>query len=396
MRVPEVIGKNIQKVMNENSNTLLEIAKLIGVTRQTFSNYLNGESTIDSEKLAIIAGYFSKDIRFFFEEKHEKIPFMFRAQNPAQNFDEEDRKVIIKYMNYYCELAEKYDQYISYLPEQYKLTVKCNDKTVSIEDPKLGLKKLTNELENKIELIANDQRKKLGINESVGNEILRALENTGIRILFKPLNNLDLFGISAYSFEKGFFILINDNDKISEERKLFSLVHEYAHIIFHRDSYLSNNNYLEYGNKKNILEATADAFAGYFLAPRNLIKKYENIFTGKTISMRDLIIMKQELNISLMSLTMNLRKYKYINDSVKRGIFNILIKNGYEKREPYPSVVLNKNQRYNQLIKIEYLKGQIDNKKAAKLMSKDVREMNKLIKQWTEEKNIPMSQDIRL
>ncbi|MCL4419466.1 ImmA/IrrE family metallo-endopeptidase, partial [Patescibacteria group bacterium] len=33
------------------------------------------------------------------------------------------------------------------------------------------------------------------------------------------------------------FILLNDNPKISEERKIFSVMHELGHLIFHRGEY---------------------------------------------------------------------------------------------------------------------------------------------------------------
>lgn len=386
MKTPEIIGKNIQKQMDEHSITALELAKLIGITRQTLANYLTGESVIDSEKLSILSKYFNKPFDYFFQEVETKLSFMFRATNPKENMDTKSLLKIQSYIEKYFKLSRTINESIIYVPEQYNLTIKYNSKTVSIEDPALKFSelnyKLPADLENTLEVIAYEQRRKLGAEESIGSEIVSSLETAGIKILFKKIDNLNLFAMSAYNIDKGFFILVNDHPSISEERKLFSLVHEYAHLILHRDCYSSNHEYGDYGSKKNILEATADAFAGYFLMPRYMLKKYDAVLNKRPLSMSDLMYVKQELKVSLMALIMTAYRYKYINELIKKKAFDVLYKRGYGKKEPESTLQLLKNQKYEFMIRSLFLSDKLNENEVRELLDDDNLIADKKLKLW--------------
>ncbi len=388
MSMAELIGHNIQKLMEENSVSTIDLAKVIGVTRQTFANYLNGESIIDSEKLVILANYFGKPLEYFLEEEHSNLCFMFRASNPKENVDNSEKVDIENYMNDYFELFSLAGEQLAYIPEQYNLTVKYNSKIIPVDDPELDFGlfkyKLPKELDMVIESIAMEQRKRLGAEEVVGVELVRCLEEVGIRILYKNIDNDDLFGISAFHPEKGCFILINNKEGIPEERKLFTIAHEYGHLIFHRQYYRNIQNSVDYGSKKNISEAMADAFAGYFLIPRSLLKKYERFFNKQTISIADLIFIKKEFQVSLMSLVMSLHKYGYINDIVKKKIFDILYIKGYQKKEPQPceSLVLKMNEKFEFMIKSLYLEDKLSISKVAELLNIPLTEARQRVRKW--------------
>jgi Zn-dependent peptidase ImmA (M78 family)/DNA-binding XRE family transcriptional regulator len=391
MKTAEIIGRNIQKQMDEHSITALELAKLIGVTRQTLANYLTGESVIDSEKLSILSKYFNKPFDYFFEKSDAKLSFMFRATNPKENIDDESLLKIEMYMKKYFELSQAFNESIIYVPEQYNLTIKFNSKTASIDDPDIDFSifnyKIPKDLDNTIEQIAYEQRRKLGAEESTGSDIIKSLENAGIKILFKNVANENFFAMSAYSLDKGFFILVNDHPDIPEERKLFSVLHEYAHLILHRDCYSSNHEYGGYGSKKNILEATADAFAGYFLMPKYLLSKHDDILRKKPLSMNDLIYVKQDLKVSLMALIMTAYKYNYINESIKKKAFEILYKKGYGKKEPASTLQLEKNQKYEFMIKSLYLSDKLTQNDIISLLEFDSSTVEQKLRTWSSEKN---------
>ena len=49
----------------------------------------------------------------------------------------------------------------------------------------------------------------------------------------------------------GSYIMINDSKDISEERKIFSLIHEYAHLLFHSNQYSNDQRNAFYVNGKS-------------------------------------------------------------------------------------------------------------------------------------------------
>ena len=224
MEIAKIIGKNIEIVIKENSMTIEECAKLIGVTRQTISKYISGESVIDSGKLFTLARHFNKSLQFFMSNNEDNMSFMFRAEDPKNNFSPKDRNFINdKFNKIFNILSLANLNKVIFIPESYKINVS---------------KKLSEEDKAIIREIADKERRSFEISSLSIGEIYSALEQKNINIIALDYDNLDLDAISAYSNDKGAFIFINDSKEIPEERKLFSLMHEYAHLIFHRDMYL--------------------------------------------------------------------------------------------------------------------------------------------------------------
>src|SRR5690606_24722829 len=120
--VAKIIGSNIRHLIEQNNVPISDIAQKIGVTRQTMSKYLNGESIIDSEKLFIIANYFGKPITYFLEKEHdEELSFMFRAHNPSANISMDEINRIQSRMEKVYEAYRLAGEKMFYIPEQYNL-----------------------------------------------------------------------------------------------------------------------------------------------------------------------------------------------------------------------------------------------------------------------------------
>lgn len=367
-----IIGTNIRNLIDENKINISEIADIIKVSRQTMNNYIKGTSIIDSEKLFIIAEYFNKPIEYFLEEEHnDELSFMFRAHNPQHNFDQclksKAENLMEKVYEVYKLSGEKY----SYIPTQYNLDIDPNEKNLS------------KDIEKIIEDIANKERSNLCIGDTVGEDLIKCFEVNGIKIIFHPFNNSKIFGLSAYHNKKGCFILINDDPNIPEERKIFSIVHEYAHLIFSRDEYKKSQNELQYSNyKSDINEKIANTFASYFLIPRDILSNYDYLLRGKLI-LEDLIYIKKELNVSLQALIYALNNYGYIDDLTRKRTFELLYKAGLGTVEPEPMKPMTyKNERFKNMVRSLFIKGEIGVSKIAELLNIKIIEARKLAKEW--------------
>ena len=124
MEIAKIIGKNIEAVIKQNAMTIEECAKLIGVTRQTISKYISGESVIDSGKLFTLARYFNKSIQYFMSVNEDTMSFMFRAEDPKNNFSPKDRDFINdKFNKIFNVLSITNLNKVIFIPESYKINV---------------------------------------------------------------------------------------------------------------------------------------------------------------------------------------------------------------------------------------------------------------------------------
>lgn len=121
----------------------------------------------------------------------------------------------------------------------------------------------------RVEDKAMEERFRLGIgNATCVGDIVAILEASDIRVI--PFNREEtdkgmVFGFSAFSNKYGTAIYVNVHDSISIERQIFSICHEYAHLIFHRDEYHGPaKSYKTNGKAISPEEKVANHFAACF------------------------------------------------------------------------------------------------------------------------------------
>ncbi|MFW5736225.1 MAG: ImmA/IrrE family metallo-endopeptidase [Halanaerobium sp.] len=372
MKAAEVIAKNLKELQEEFSLNQTEMGEIIGVTRQTFANYLDGERVMDSGKLYKLARYFDKEIDFFLSEKsrREKVSFMFRADDPENNFDEKLKNEIAEKFKLYHEIIELSDDPVKdYLPEEYKL--------------KIEGKKLNEKEKAAIEKIAEKQRRYMGVDDALNINVFTLFEENNINVIAQKINDSSIDAVSAYSEDKGAYIFINDSKDIPEERKIFSAVHELGHLILHRDQYSKDISELKYTNNriKDVREKAADHFAMAFLVPAKVLKNYDYYFNDY-IDLDLIIEKKKEFGVSAKSLIMTLNKYGYIDGKILGALFKKLKEAGFDKKEPEPRDYIRKNEKLFALVRKLVIKEEITINKAAEVLNIPVLEMRKLAKKW--------------
>ncbi|PTV93036.1 Zn-dependent peptidase ImmA (M78 family) [Halanaerobium saccharolyticum] len=372
MKVAEVIAKNLKELQDEFNLNQTEMGEIIGVTRQTFAKYLDGERVMDSGKLYKLARYFDKEIDFFLSEKSKrgKVSFMFRADDPENDFDDKLKNKIADKFKLYHEIIELSDDPVKdYLPEEYKLEIKGD--------------KLNKKEKAAIEKIAEKQRRYMGVDDALNINVFTLFEENNINVIAQEIKDANLDAVSAYSEDKGAYIFINDSRDIPEERKIFSAVHELGHLILHRDQYSKDINELKYANTriKNIREKAADHFAMAFLVPAKVLKNYDYYFDGY-IDLDLIIEKKKDFGVSAKSLIMTLNKYGYIDGRILGALFKKLKEAGFDKKEPEPRDYIRKNEKLFALVRKLVIKEEITINKAAEVLNIPVLEMRKLAKKW--------------
>ncbi len=366
MSVIKIIGNNIRELMNESNISVRRLAEVINVTHPTMSKYINGEQAIDSERLYIIADYFNKSFDYFFHEKHEELSLMFRADKPKKNLEQYDYNYMLRKIEEYTDIIDS--DSVVYIPQSY---------TIKVDGPQLS-----NEDENAIEKIAKEQRRLLGIENRIPDNYYNVISKVGIHVLSFELKNSTLFGASSFAKEHGSFIFVNNNKVIPEERQIFSLVHELGHLLFNRNEYMDPKyNPLYEKTRGNAKEKVADAFAGYFLLPKDMVKEYIKEREGK-ISPYE---MKKHFKVSIQALYLSLHKYGLISNEAYQGFWKRVHNNGWAKTEPEPLNHMSFEKKNEKLI-VEIMKlydeDEISINKIAEFLELEIRDTRKLVKEW--------------
>ena len=333
----QTISANILRLLDESGTTSTELAKNLGITRQTLANYLKGNTVIDTLKLLQISDFFNVSVNDLLGcEQNRKPVLLFRtALNYTEAIDQCSEK-ITSYIERYSQLAKATGRNISFSPEQYNLQIEVDNNIIDINyelDDYTSKYKLTEKLDSELEYIANEQRRLLGLEDLGAISLISAITTRGINVVFLDFGGPDMFGLSVCDNLYGSFIFINDSNAITAERKLFTLAHEYGHLLLHRPLYSKRiEQYMPKNNKNSILDSMADCFAGYLLCPYAIIKKnFDTLSALKSLS--DLIPIKLSLQISLSSLMTNLHKYNFVNKSTLTSYFTFLKQEKIEKKE---------------------------------------------------------------
>lgn len=340
MDLAQSIGNNIRSLMESRSITIVELAKALSISRQTLQNYLKGSSIIDSVKLMEIANYFSVPISDLMVSPQEPSNFLFRTALNYQLATDTIANKIMCSINSYYNLARKLGLQVSYFPEQYNLVVNVNNSPIDINfecnDYFSTKLKMTTELSKELRNIAIEQRKKLGIYDTNALGAISLLQQKGINIFFVDFGNPQTSGLSYVDEEKGCYIFVNCNEKITLERIIFTVFHEYGHIILHRPIY-KRKLYNAETDRLNFLDKMANAFAGYFLVPFEYLSNYDSIITNMH-SINQLFPIKHQFQVSLQTLVISLNNYNYVSKVFVNNFFSYLKKNHIMEIEPAPLI----------------------------------------------------------
>ena len=363
MNISLVIGQNIQKLMDKEKVSLRQLSESIGITHPTLSNYVEGKQAIDSEKLMLIAKFFKKPFDYFFKEDNKQISFMFRADKANKDIQDIDIEHLSNTIYSYLDVIG--DVGYQYIPQKYQLNLKEDKKS----------------LFNLIAKIAYEQRKFANIENVIPDNYFDVIQSIGINVIVKDFKNDAYFGASSYSSDLGSYIMINNSDKVSEERKIFSLIHEYAHLLFHSDQYSDSQfNAFYLNSKTDINEQIANKFAGHFLMPRHLVESY---MTSRNNV--DAIEMKKYFKVSIQTVYVMLHEYGFISKEVYNDFWRRINLNGFKQEEPFPLDKIDiqeKNVKLVNRIKDLYFNEAISANKISEVLGMDTLETRKLLKEW--------------
>jgi len=242
----ENVAQNLIKLRVTNKHTQEYVAEKSGISLLAYRNIESGKSKPNLSTLEKIAKVYGIDVADLLNETKLQISkIRFRALEKKNIRKRED---IIYEISLWI---EKYNKLVKKLELNSDFEYKLADIENATNDPIAMAHKAREALELK--------------NDETVMDICNLIEfKAGIKIMAKQFNSDSFFGLSAEDIDGGKVIVVNTWDRISVERRIFSVAHELGHILMH------------FGNVQNDLitedskeEKEANTFAAHFLMPNS-------------------------------------------------------------------------------------------------------------------------------
>ena len=365
----QIIGRNLKESRELAGFSQEDFAEKLGISRATLSAIENGHAAVDSSRLLVAARLVGRPIGDFFDETAERLKLLYRAAVDV-SAPPEIRSRFERFCKAYRELEEILGVADSLLPlPEYTYSPEVHSKPLQFA-----------------EQVAASERDRLGLGrlDPIEN-IFKFMDDRGLRIFRYPLDDLDVYGLSAFSPQYGACILINSSNTI--ERQIFSLAHEYAHPLMHRAFYKSPE---PLGNLEgdNDLEAMADTFAANFLVPETGLREIFRRDVGdKSVTLEDIIFLKRHFHVSAEMMIRRLSDLELIAKSHAEILQNEVNKRREPKKEvaPIPDELIKaweQTNRFEHLAKKAALSEMVSLGKLAELLGINVVEAKRKTQEW--------------
>lgn len=265
----ENIKSNLLRLRVSNDMTQSAVAEKIGISLLAYRNIESGESIPSTQTIEKLAKLFNVNPGVFWETPENTIQAVrFRALSEDKNIRKREEIIytvanwLKEFNNLLCKLKQE-DKY------SYKLKSIIGATTNPIEMAKLAREKMN-----------------LSSDEPI-RDICSLIESrAGIKIYAKEFFSDSFFGLSLFDNKEDRVIVVNTWNKISVERRKFTVAHELGHILLHEQSFQE-----KITDEDEQEEAEANRFASYFLMPQETFLdewcKYDNYdFVDKVIKIK--------------------------------------------------------------------------------------------------------------
>ncbi len=309
------LGKELQQARIKRGMTQEDAAKVIDVARTTITAIEKGERRIKAGELIKLAQAYGRQASDFVRPAPKIEPFQVQFRGPYTRTDE-DAIAIITYIDELERLCRNY-------LELEQITSSPLMRKYPLEYEIAGLRTA-----QAAEGVAIEERNRLGLGDGpipILRDILE--QDVGLRIFYLPLHPSKFSAIYLYTEQLGGCIAINSLHP--EERRRWSLAHDYAHFLVHRykPTVLIEEGYQRLPES----ERFADDFALYFLMPTaGLTRRFNDIrrMKGK-ITPADLCTLAHYYGVSVAAITLRLEDLHLL----PTGIWDKLREGGFKVRE---------------------------------------------------------------
>lgn len=256
------LGEFLEQARKKCGMTQADAAKVIDAARTTMVAIEKGERRLKATELIKLAHAYGRSVSDFVRPRPVVQPFDVQFRAAYQRSEEEEAQIkpvilrLEELCQHYLELEEIMEAPLPQIyPQEYEVT---------------GMP-----IEVAAESIAIAERQRLGLGDGPIPLLRDILEQgVGLRIFYLKMPS-KYSGLYSYNDQLGGCIAINSEH--FEERRRWSLAHEYLHFLTDRRK--PTIDYEEQYRRKPESERLADTFPDYFLMPTSgLLKRFNDMY----------------------------------------------------------------------------------------------------------------------
>jgi len=367
----QLIGRNLKLAREMAGLSQEDFSDRLGISRATLSAIENGHIAIDSSKLLLAAKVLSRPVGDFFKEHREELCLLYRAAEdvvPSPDIRSQFRIL--------CEGYKELEEIVGVAdtilpPPEYQFLPLFQSRPLHFA-----------------EQVALSERERLGLGQldPIPN-IFKLLDTNGVRVFALPIEQNGVFGLSAFSPHFGPCVVVNNTN--TTERCVFTLAHEYGHLLMHRNLYVNRDPAKE---RNSEIEEMANTFAGHFLVPEaGLRDTYAKSVGTKDTRAEDVIFLKHHFRVSFKVMARRLKDTKLISENSHAELLaKAKTWEQDDKKEPAPLLIdLIKSWqggcRFMHLARKAVIEGMISLGKLAELIGQNILETRNLVQSWRKE-----------
>lgn len=349
--------------------TVAQLAKRVGVSRNTITNYELGKTEPSASDLVHLADALGCRVVEFLGVAEVAPPprFAFRAHVPLRK----DPSIIVtarKFLRAYAEIEEITE---ARLCDRLRPFVCDSDSPLN---------------DREIEALAEDLRQSCGLHDCGPENIASVLESLGVRCLFFAFDSSGLDGISAIQGDM-MLTMLKDSDR-NTERIIFSGAHELGHLVLHPYLFTTEDSELD---EDRDFEREADKFAGCFLVPSNeLARIWRENRLHRLPLFHALLLLKRVFHVSYWCLFYRVRDLELTDMEWPAFMKHTKAHMGVTGKakvkdlepEPLESRALYRTTRFRLLVRSAFIQELIGVAKVAEMLQLSVEEAQEETAQW--------------
>lgn len=311
-------GERLKAARQYNSMTIGDVAKAIGVTVQSISQFENNKIDPKPENLFALTNLLGFPREYYFEEDNSKITIGNTYFRSLSSTSKKERNAQVEKVKLLAKIAEGLEEYILF--------------------PKFDMENI-DELD--VEKLAKLVRQKWELGDSPIHNIIDIMESHGIIIApaFEKSKGIDAYSHVEVVNKKLVPIVVLGYEK-NVFRQQFNAAHELGHILTDGFFDVEEMSKAEYKNMENLM----NQFAGALLIPEETYSK-DLYSSGKTdISLY--IGLKNKYRVSAAALIVRAYQLKFISANQYQYLMKQMSQRGYRLAEPFDNEIPTCSPRY--------------------------------------------------
>lgn len=299
-----IIGERLRRARKTLGLTQEAVAEKLEIGRPRYSDIENGKRDVPLQDLYRFAEFFGRPIDYFLKETlltDSGFKVLFRKTEG----DEEVARVVTEFEN----LCEKMCELENIMELAVRPPVTADYQFEKGREWAWG------------KHYADIERKQLDLGQAPLRNLSQILEEKrGLKIFYLPVPlERGIFGMFTYDQKMGGCVLINSNP--TSGNQLFSLAHEYAHFVFHKERLGIISSEKE---KNSTDEKIANNFASNFLIPEDTLRDIFNmrIKERSDVEAEDIVYLADYFGVSFKAMAYRLNNLKLITDTMRDELIN--------------------------------------------------------------------------